>query len=127
MCLDPLPSGFSLSVLIGTGYCKVFLRAADCFSKYELVTGLSLFNAGRAWGVQGVPGVLRGKRGAPGMGAELSLRTLGSLQPPLCSDAELQGKGGAASLHAHLLGAALVCSGGCCQWFLFIQVAGTGM
>lgn len=36
--------------------------------------------------LQGVPGVLRGacggKRGAPGMGTELSLRKLGSVQPP---------------------------------------------
>lgn len=32
--------------------------------------------------LQGVPGVSRGAWGAPGVGAELSLRTLGSVQPP---------------------------------------------
>lgn len=54
--------------------------------------------------------------GSPWLGAE----------PPF-QGCEFQENEGAASLHTLLLNAALLCSGGLCQLFLFIQVTGTGM
>ena len=88
-----------------------FLRVTTCFPKYELVIGLSLIDAGRAWGNAGAAaGSPWGVEGSPGRRAE-SLWHGDWTQPAkarlcaalLCGDAELQRKGGAASLRAHLL------------------------